>query len=188
MTSRRAAPRVLVVGSTGAGKSTMARAIARRLGLEFHEMDALHFIGPGWQENPNLTRQVARILEGPGGWVFDSLGHPDVRDLLWEHADTVVWLDYPRRVVLWRVLRRSVRRTLLRERVFGGNREALAGWFRRDHPVWWAMSQYEGRRAEILRRTRDPRFAPLRVVRLAHPRDHNRDPKACTDGNLPPIN
>ncbi|GAA1357387.1 AAA family ATPase [Streptomyces beijiangensis] len=166
--------RILVVGSTGAGKSTMARGIARRLGLPFHEMDALHFIGPDWQENPDLVEQVTGIVRGPDGWVFDSIGHPRVRDLLWEHADTVVWLDYSRHVVLARVLRRSLRRTLLRERIFGGNREGVAEWFRADHPVWWAMSQYNGRRTEILRRTRDPRFAPLRVIRYGSPRSVRR--------------
>jgi transposase len=55
--------RILVSGSTGAGKSTLARAIARRRAIPFHEMDTLAFAGPGWQENENLAEDVSRISE-----------------------------------------------------------------------------------------------------------------------------
>ncbi|MFC1430062.1 adenylate kinase [Streptacidiphilus sp. N1-3] len=160
--------RILVAGITGAGKSTLARTLGERFGLPFHEMDALHFTGPGWAVNPEFGAEVARIAAGPA-WIFDSFGYPEVRDLLWEQADTVLWLDYPKRVVLPRVLRRSLRRTLLRERVFGGNREKLTEWFSPDHPVRWAWSQHATRRADIGRRAHDPRFAPLQVIRFATP-------------------
>ena len=162
--------RILVAGISGAGKTTMARSLAERLRLPFHEMDALHFTGPGWATDPGFPQRVAAIAGTPG-WVFDSLGYPEVRDLLWTRADTVVWLDYPRATVMPRVLRRSLCRTLLRERIFGGNVETLAGWFSREHPAWWAWSQHAGRRAEIEGRTLDPRFAPLHVVRLRSPRE-----------------
>uniref|UniRef100_A0AAU2JKI0 Adenylate kinase n=1 Tax=Streptomyces sp. NBC_00049 TaxID=2903617 RepID=A0AAU2JKI0_9ACTN len=161
--------RVLVVGISGAGKSTLARALGARLGLPFHEMDALHFSGPGWAVSPTFAEDAAR-LAGTERWIFDSLGRPAVRDLLWERADTVVWLDHPRRVVMRRVLLRSLRRSLLRERIFGGNRESWREWLRADHPAWWAWTQYAPRRAEIGRRAADPGFAPLRVVRLRSPR------------------
>ncbi|MGW6871433.1 AAA family ATPase [Streptomyces xanthophaeus] len=48
--------RVLVVGISGAGKSTAARALERRLGLPFHELDALRFSGPGWAVEPDCVR------------------------------------------------------------------------------------------------------------------------------------
>lgn len=113
--------RILVVGSTGAGKSTLARGLSGRLGLPYHEMDALYFTGAGWAVNEKLREDVLRITAEPR-WVIDSLGYPEVRDLMWDRADTVIWLDYPKRVVLPRVLRRSVRRTVTREPLFGGNR------------------------------------------------------------------
>jgi adenylate kinase family enzyme len=162
--------RILVTGSTGAGKSTLARAIARRLAIPFHEMDALAFAGPGWQENEDLVQDVSRISSGRC-WVFDSLGYPQVRDLLWSRADTIVWLDYSRAVVMGRVLRRSAARTLLRRRIFGGNVETLASWLSSDHPAWWAWAQYTARRAEIASRCADTQFAPLDVIRLATPRE-----------------
>ncbi|MFD9336939.1 adenylate kinase [Streptomyces sp. NPDC060028] len=160
--------RVLVVGISGAGKSTLARALGRRLRLPYHEMDALHFTGPGWAVSPTYAEDAARIA-GTDRWIFDSFGAPAVRDLLWERADTVVWLDHPRRVVMRRVLLRSLRRSLTRERLFGGNRESWREWLRPDHPAWWAWSRYGSRRAEIGRRAADARFAPLTVIRLRSP-------------------
>ncbi len=165
--------RILVAGITGAGKTTLARALAGRLAIAFHEMDALAFDGPGWQENEHLLADVERISAAPS-WIFDSFGYPAVRDLLWSRADTIVWLDYSRAVVMRRVLRRSAARTLLRKRVFGGNVEQLTGWFSAEHPAWWAWAQYAARQAEIAARGADPRFAPLDVIRLRTPRSARR--------------
>ncbi|MER5961382.1 adenylate kinase [Streptomyces sp. NPDC002057] len=162
--------RILVVGSTGAGKSTLARALSVRLGLPFHEMDALYFTGPGWAVNSDVSADTSRLTSRPR-WIIDSLGYPEVRDLLWDRADTVVWLDYRRRAIMPRVLRRSLRRTVTRESLYGGNRETWAGWLSREHPVWWAWSHHGARRREIRTRVDDPRFAQLRVLRFGRPEE-----------------
>ncbi|GII61594.1 hypothetical protein Skr01_16790 [Sphaerisporangium krabiense] len=162
--------RVLVAGISGAGKTTMARAVASRLRLSCHELDALRFTGPNWAIDPGFAGRMAEIAAAPG-WVFDSFGYPEVRDLLWTRADTVIWLDYPRSVIMPRVLRRSLRRTLLRERVFGGNVETWREWFSRHHPAWWAWTQHATRHSEIASRVRDPRFAHLHVVHFTSPRE-----------------
>lgn len=162
--------RVLVLGISGAGKSTLARALGRDLGLPYHEVDALHFCGPQWQVSSTFAEDTARIVAGDR-WVLDGQGPAAVRDLMWERADTVVWLDLPRRLVMRRVLRRSLGRSLRREQLFGGNREGWREWLRADHPVWWAWSRFAERRAEIERRAADPRFAPLCVVRLRSPHE-----------------
>ncbi|MFD5625777.1 adenylate kinase [Streptomyces sp. NPDC127072] len=162
--------RILVVGVTGAGKSTLARTVGERLDVPYHEMDALYFTGPDWKVNDRLTESVSRLAAEPR-WIVDSLGYPEVRDLLWDQADTVLWLDYARHVVMPRVLRRSLRRTVTREVLFGGNRETWAGWLSGEHPAWWAWSQHANRRREIEHRTRDPRFAPLSTLRFSRPED-----------------
>ncbi|MFF4981328.1 adenylate kinase [Streptomyces sp. NPDC001046] len=162
--------RILVVGVTGVGKSTLAHILSSRLGLPYHEMDALYFNGPDWATNNKLTEDVSRLTAEPH-WIIDSLGCPEVRDLLWDRADTVMWLDYSKRVIMPRVLRRSFRRTVTREVLFGGNRETWAGWLSREHPAWWAWSQHGARRREVERRVRDTRFAPLDTLRFRHPDD-----------------
>ena len=157
--------RVLVVAMSGAGKTTAARQLARVLDLPFHEMDALA-IGPGWSTPPTFVADVAAIVGEPA-WVFDSWGYPQVRDAMWAAADTVVWLDYPRRVVLARLLRRSLARSWRRQRIFGGNVERWRGWMSRDHPFWHAVSTFDSRRAYLAERT--TREAHLRTVRFRGP-------------------
>lgn len=143
----------------------MAQALSARLQLPFHEMDSLRFTGPDWTVDPDFHQRVAMIAATPA-WIFDSIGYPEVRDLLWTKADAVIWLDYRKAVVMPRVLRR----TLLRERIFGGNVETLSLWFSGDHPAWSSWTQHAARRAEIDRRTTDPRFVPLRVIHFRSPR------------------
>ncbi len=153
---------MLVVAMSGAGKTTAARRLAGVLGLQFHEMDALA-LGPGWSTPPGFVRDVEAILREPE-WIFDSWGYPQVRDAMWAAADTVVWLDYPRRVVLPRLLRRSLGRSWRREEIFGGNVERWRDWLSRDHPFWHALTTFGARRAYLRERT-----SGRRSVRLSSP-------------------
>ena len=156
-----------MAGVTGAGKTTFARELAGRLDLPFHEMDGL-FHGPDWEPIPTFVSDVESIAAGDR-WVFDSYGYADVRDLVWSLADTVIWLDYSRPVVLGRVLRRSVTRTVTHEPIFNGNVELVADWRRPDHPVQWSMRRFGPSRAEMERRFADPGYARLAKVRIRRP-------------------
>lgn len=164
--------RVLVCGITGVGKTTFARAVAGRSGLPYHEMDAMYH-GPNWEPIPSFEDDVAEIVARPS-WVFDSHGYEQVRDLMWSRADTIVWLDYPRRVVMRRVLDRSARRATTREPIFNGNVESFRDWLDPGHPVQWAWTQFPHRRADLRQRFASPCYAGLRKVRLAHPRAAER--------------
>jgi adenylate kinase family enzyme len=162
--------RVLVVGMSGAGKTTAARRVADRLGLPFHELDVLA-LGPGWSVAPDLVDQVKRITAGPS-WVFDSWGYPAVRDLMWQSADTILWLDYPARVVMPRLIGRSVARTAKRTELFGGNRETVREWLRPEHPVWSAAATMRARRAYLFDRTTGS--VHCRTVRFTSPGEFER--------------
>jgi adenylate kinase family enzyme len=164
--------RVLVGGISGAGKTTLARELARHWDLPHVELDAL-FHGPGWTERPTFAADVADVAAGER-WVVDSDGYSAVRDVLWARADTLLWLDLPRWQVMLRVVRRSVWRGLRRAELWNGNRESFRGWKDSGHPVWWAWHQHAARRATIASRVAGTRWQHLEVVRLRSARQVRR--------------
>jgi adenylate kinase family enzyme len=128
---------VLVAGTSGAGKTTLARAVAGILNCPHAELDALHH-GPGWTKRPEFEDDVRRFAAGPT-WAVEW-HYAAVRDLLLERADCLVWLDLPRTTVMTRVVRRTVGRRLRREVLWNGNTEPPFRTFLtdRDHIVRWA--------------------------------------------------
>ncbi|MEO7260700.1 MAG: hypothetical protein ABI047_05505 [Jatrophihabitantaceae bacterium] len=93
------------------------------MGLPYTELDSL-FHGPGWVPRPELLDDVRTVVAGDS-WVSEWQ-YPDARPLLLARADTLIWLDFRRRTVMHRVLRRSLRRALLRQRTFNDNTEGFA--------------------------------------------------------------
>lgn len=106
--------RIVVVGTSGAGKTTMARAIASAVGLPYTELDGLYW-GPNWTAlgaaNPAEFRRRVAAATSPETWVIDG-NYSVARDLIWRRATHLVWLDYSRGRVMYRVIKRSIVRAL----------------------------------------------------------------------------
>lgn len=168
--------RVRVLGSSGAGKTTFARALARRLGLAHLELDSVYHLA-GWQ--PATHAQVAATLQaftsGPGrdGWVIDG-NYSSVPAVAALEPDLVVWLDPPRRVQMARLVRRTVARAVLRRELWNGNRERASSWLRRDpeeNILRWGWTMQPAQRA---RWTAGMADAPVPWIRLRSARDTRR--------------
>ncbi|CAN5143932.1 ATPase AAA [soil metagenome] len=97
--------RIVVLGCSGSGKSTLSRRLGARLGLPVVHLDALYW-APGWTPRPldEFRARVATAVSGDG-WVCDG-GYSNTHDLRFPFADTVIWLDRPRALCLWRVVLR----------------------------------------------------------------------------------
>ena len=92
--------RVSVVGNSGSGKSRLARRVADALGVPYVELDAIHHLA-GWEpiDGEEFMARVAEIA-ATDEWVIDgNYRSVVVEGPVWRHADTVVWLDLPRRTV-----------------------------------------------------------------------------------------
>lgn len=101
--------RVVVVGSGGAGKSTLARRLAAVTGLPLHHLDVL-FWGPNWQETPSEEwERVQRRLVSGERWIIDG-NYAATLDIRIAAADTIVFLDLPRVLCTRRATLRSLRR------------------------------------------------------------------------------
>lgn len=100
--------RILIIGSPGAGKSTLAGELGRRLVLPVYHLDRLWW-RPGWVEaaEADFDAGLAAILAGDR-WIIDgNYGRTLTKRL--NFADTVIYLDFPRPVCLWRALKRICR-------------------------------------------------------------------------------
>jgi adenylate kinase family enzyme len=158
---------VVVVGNSGAGKTTLGRRLASSVGVPFVETDAL-FHGPGWTERPTFAADVTALVAEPA-WVVDLGGYPTVLDLVWDRAEAVVWLDLSRVWVATRVVGRSTARAIDHRPLWNGNTEGFRDWARADHPIRRSWEQHTRRRAEIAARLRDPRWAGRPYVHLRTP-------------------
>jgi len=171
--TRAVTRRVAVVGCSGSGKTTLARALAARLGVPHVELDGL-FHGPGWThpDDDEFRRRVAAAL-GDGGWVVDGNYRSHLGELVVAAADTVLWLDPPRRTALQRVVRRTLRRVVTRQVLWNGNREAWSNlWSRVPERsiIAWTWTRHGSTRA----RYEAESAGDDRWVRLRSPADVRR--------------
>ncbi|PTL80863.1 DNA topology modulation protein [Vitiosangium sp. GDMCC 1.1324] len=100
--------KVLVIGSGGAGKSTFAARLTAKTGLPLVHLDSVYW-RPGWEETPKdeWRRTVERLVAGEA-WLMDG-NFGGTLELRLAACDTVVFLDLPRTLCLWRVLMRRLR-------------------------------------------------------------------------------
>jgi adenylate kinase family enzyme len=138
--------RVVVVGTSGTGKTTFSRRLAHILGAPHIELDALYWL-PNWVPRPLPEfRTLVEQAIAQDSWVVDGNYSP-IRSLVWSRATTVIWLNYAFPLVLWRALTRTVRRALMREALCADNRESLRRAFcSRESILWWVLTTFHRRR------------------------------------------
>src|SRR5947209_8639096 len=154
--------RVSVVGTSGSGKSTLGKALAARIGGDFLELDSV-FHQPGWVPLPDEEfRRRVRDAVARERWVIDGNYSSRVRDLIWARADTVVWLDLPRRTVMRRIIWRSVQRAARRTELWNGNREHwrnLVSLDKENSVIAWAWQTHSRNRVRYVAAMADPENA-----------------------------
>lgn len=162
--------RVSVVGNSGSGKSRLARRIADLLDAPLVELDSIHHL-PGWRPiDPELfMAEVARHAAGEA-WVIDGNYRRVVLEgPVWQRADTVVWLDPPRRIVLRQVVGRTLRRVLTRQELWNGNREPFANLWRWEPErsiIRWSWTKHDELQERYTTAMASPAFDHLTFVHL----------------------
>lgn len=153
----------------------MARALASLLDVPHVELDALAW-GPAWTEVPrDVLRSRVDEATAADAWVVDgNYGGAGVRDIVWQRADTVVWLDYPLRLILGRLTRRTIERIRSGRELWPGtgNRETIRkSFFSRESLYVWAVRTHRQRRRSYREVLARPEHAHLVVRRFARPAD-----------------
>ncbi len=100
--------RVCIVGCSGAGKSSFARLVGERLGLPVIHLDVL-FWRPGWVESEPAAflERTQEALAGDA-WVTDG-NFTAVAQFTFGQCDTILWLEQPIALCLWRAIARALR-------------------------------------------------------------------------------
>ena len=136
--------RIQIIGTSASGKTTMARKLAKELGLRHLEIDSwVH--QPGWTTLPDeeLRGRVREFCSGDN-WVIDH-NYSTVRDILDARLTHIVWLRYPRWFIMQRSIRRTLIRGMMRKELWNGNREKLSAIFSRDpeqNIILWAYTSH----------------------------------------------
>lgn len=163
--------RVVVVGVTSSGKSTLAELLAQRFDLCYIELDALHW-EPNWQPAPLevFRDRVAKATQAEK-WTVAGNYHI-ARDLIWPKAEVVIWLDYSLLRVLWQLTHRSLKRWWTRELLWGTNREPLWNHFKlwsNESLYHWLFKTYWRRKREYPMLLSQPEHRHLVLLRFKDP-------------------
>ncbi len=162
--------KIIVVGTSGSGKTTFSHSLSQILNLPHVEMDAF-FWQANWVQAPasvfiegidKATEEKTWVLDGNWGGKED-----DFRTKIFSRADTFVWLDYSFSLVFFRIFVRTLRRILLRQPLWAGNRESLVRtFFTKDSMLFWVIKTYKRRKIQYSALVHKPYAAHLKVVHL----------------------
>ncbi len=161
---------VVIIGPTGAGKSTLARKLAAIIGSKHIELDSLYH-QPNWRpaEIDEFHARIRDALVGSERWVSDG-NYRIARPVVWPEADTLVWLDYSFPRTFSRLIRRTTLRRVRNEELWNGNRESLRShFFSKDSLLWWAISTHWRHRRSYPEEF--ARYPNLRVIHFHNPRE-----------------
>jgi len=166
--------RVAIVGTSCSGKTTFAKELARKLNKKHVELDAINWL-PGWTPRPDADfKELVEKAISEDEWIIDG-NYSRVRDLVWERATTLIWLNYSFPIVMYRALSRTLKRAVNRQVLYSGNRESLRmAFLTKDSILLWVLKTYHRRRREYTRMLlTDPR-STLNVVVLGSPGEAKR--------------
>jgi adenylate kinase family enzyme len=170
--------RLVVVGNSGSGKTTMAKALSSALGIPRIELDAINW-QPGWydiasHEPDEFFRRVAAAAAGEA-WVMDG-NYTKARQAHWSRATAFVWMDTERWVVMRRVIWRSFSRAVSKQELWPGtgNRELFRKWVEKEHPIRWAWANWTMNRARYGKLFADGAFEGRPAYRVGNAREGRR--------------
>jgi adenylate kinase family enzyme len=162
--------KVFVVGTSGSGKSTFARKLSQKIGVVDIELDLLFWKANWTESEPEEFRaKITKAINDNQGWVMHG-NYNKVRDLTWGNTETLIWLDYSKSVVMYRVIKRSLKRIFTQEELWTGNKESIKKtFFSKQSIILWSWQTYAIRKTQYLKLIQDPDFKAIKVIRFANP-------------------
>jgi adenylate kinase family enzyme len=163
------AARVIVIGTSATGKSTFAQQLATIKSMPLVQLDPL-FWDKDWTPKPK--EEFIRLIEAATAqneWLVDG-NYGAVREQLWSKANVVIWLNYSLPVVLWRGLKRTVKRVISQQELWHGNKESFRRSFlSRESILVWILTTHARRTREFEALKASGEYT-LEWIEFKHPR------------------
>lgn len=162
--------RIVVIGTSGSGKTTFANKLGTLCDIAAIDLDLINW-RPNWfdryrNEKDEFIADVQKAIAGEN-WVIAG-AYSGVRDLIWNRATHIVWLDLPKLTIMRQVILRSLKRAIDGKDVFPGCREDWQRLFRSDHPIRIAWDTYSKRRVRFEAMLKERQFQHLNVIHCSN--------------------
>ncbi|MFI9031134.1 AAA family ATPase [Streptomyces sp. NPDC053560] len=165
--------KIALFGPPATGKTTLAKWLAAELGHPHTDLDDLLFTPAGPLPLPEFRRQAAEITQRDA-WIVEG-NFSKLADVVWHRADVLVWLDFPLPLILYRIVRRSLRQLAGREDSAQAKRLTWSkAFFSRRSLLRTAIRKYRNNRPRYAQQVAETAGLGVEVVRLRGPRDVRR--------------
>ncbi|KKJ76493.1 adenylate kinase [Kiloniella litopenaei] len=163
--------RINVIGTSGSGKSTVARNLADVLGYPYVEMDALYW-KPNWGEPTveEFNRDIEKAVSG-STWVLDG-NYSRTQPIKWAKVDTIVWVDYSWGRTVFQALKRAITRIIGKKELWPGtgNVESFRMTFlSRQSVILWTLQNYKRNKKRYAKMMSAKEYTHINFVRLTNP-------------------
>ncbi len=175
--------RINVVGSSGSGKSSLSRKLAKLLDAPYFEMDKLFWCG-NWQEVEDK-----KFIEGiktsvsHDSWVLDG-NYNRTREVKWKNATHIIWVDYSFTRTLYQSLKRSTQRIISQEPHWEGTecKETFIRTYLNKNTsiLWWMITNYKHNRRRYLDLLKNGNEFNVPVIHLQSPEQTKNFLENCT--------
>jgi adenylate kinase family enzyme len=136
--------KIIVVGTTGSGKSTFCKSLNSKLDYKYFQLDQLYW-KPNWcgSTDDEFFPKIEAIIKQNEKWIIDG-NYGRSMGITWPKADTVIWIDYPFWLVFYQNFSRAIKRSVTREELWPntGNRESILRMFSKDSILRWLIKTY----------------------------------------------
>lgn len=164
--------KINVIGSSGSGKSTFSKKLARKLDLPYIEMDAM-FWGKNWYwpSDEEFFEKLEQAL-GQDSWVLDG-NYTRTIPIKWKEVDTVIWIDFSFLRTFYQASSRAISRIISQEEIWPGtgNKETWGKLFSKDSIVLWMLKNYRRNKRRYAILDQNPAYEHIKFIRLRSPKD-----------------
>ncbi len=165
-----------VIGTSGTGKTTFSKRLAAVLSLPYIEMDQI-FWKPNWQESTNETFfEKLKYHVNKKSWVLDG-NYSRTTEIKWSGVECVIWLDYALPVTFYRMVTRTIKRSLSQEELWlgTGNKESFRKSFMsKDSIILWTLQTYHKNKKRYTQIMKSSLSERIDFLRLISPKEANQ--------------